>query len=306
MSRLGALLLALAGVAWGQGYTPESFDSALASLDAQLDRDPKSALSSVPPEWNVVASGQAYAIPSSRLRTLLGKSDVQGAHGWIAQLREHVRTFQVRRVEEWPHAADSLSAILARPEFKPADPPTFLQRLWLRISEWLGDWLARIFRYAAEHPSGSQMLFWTLIAGSVAALAAWLYRLWAINRPTAIPTADPLERIVQSYQEWLKQARAAAARGETRVAIRCAYWAAVTRLQQDRALRLNFADTPRERLRRLQQPSRADRMLEPALIQPLVNITQSFERSWYGNLPTSEADAARSLQDAEALGCRAD
>ncbi len=107
-----------------------------------------------------------------------------------------------------------------------------------------------------QHPTASKFLFWTVMLGAAATLCAFLIRYWTrADRIPSLPTPSPLQRTLRSWQEWMTDARDASANGDYRQAIRCAYWAGISRLQQDRSIRIDFADTPRERLRLLAEPA---------------------------------------------------
>ncbi len=300
------LLMVLLMAAWplsAQTYTQDSFPLELRRWEQLATTDPHAASEQLPSQWTVQTDTHTYSISTQPLRDRLTGPEPQSARLWIEQLRRQTESFRGEATRDDEKDRATLQAILARPEFKKAEEPTAWDRLSGRFRAWLQDWLTRIFAYAAQHPTGSQFLFWTLISGSVVALGAWLLHLFAQTDPLIrLPNAPALQHPLLSWQEWLAEARKAAANGDHDQAIRCAYWAAIARLQLERPMRINFSDTPRERLRFLASPSR----LAAERLQPLTEITRSFERCWYAKLPAGEDDVSRTLRNLETLGCRAD
>ncbi len=301
---LAALLLASA--CWAQ-YTPQSFSAELDALDRSIDDNMAATSASLPTQWYIDAENHSYAISTEPLKTRLKESHSAAAHQWVARMRQQVQSFNVPQTRSASTDADALKAILARPEFKAVAPPSALELLWQRFIVWLGEWLRRLFEFAAQHPTGSQVLFWTLVAAAVLGLGRWLYIIWErTDQIPSLPEPLPLEHKLLSWQEWLAAAREAAAKGDHPQAIRAAYWSAIARLQQDRALRINLTDTPRERLRLLRKPTRKSAPLPAAQLEPLTGITTNLERFWYAKLPIHADDVTRTFEHLEALGCKAD
>jgi hypothetical protein len=83
--------------------------------------------------------------------------------------------------------------------------------------------------------------------------------------------------------------------GNLRDAIRWAYGAALLRLEEDGALRVDAARTPREQLRGLARDDRRYGLM--------TDLTRRFERVWYGNRPPAPDDGERVVQHLEVLGC---
>jgi hypothetical protein len=88
------------------------------------------------------------------------------------------------------------------------------------------------------------------------------------------------------------------------MAIHCAYWAGIARLQDVGALAPDRAKTPREYLRAL---SKSKLVLPEPLAtrqQALSLLTLRLEKIWYGYHMATEADFRDSLNQLETLGCR--
>ena len=304
---LALALLLLPCATQAQSYTPESFASELDSLEQSIDESMAATLNSLPPQWYIDAPNRRYTISTGPLKSRLRESHSASAREWITRMRQQVRSFTVPAINSNVDEQAKLKAILARPEFKEVTPPNALQEWWQGVVARIAEWLRRVFAFAAQHPDGSEALFWTLIAATVLALGFWLYRLWErTDRIPSLPSPLPLEHKLLSWQEWLLAARDAAAKGDHRQAIRCGYWSAIARLQQDRALRINLTDTPRERLRLITQSTRRTAPLPATQLEPLTRITNSLERHWYAKLPVNPEDVARTFENLEALGCKAD
>ncbi len=87
------------------------------------------------------------------------------------------------------------------------------------------------------------------------------------------------------------------------MAIHCAYWAGIARLQDLGALAPDRAKTPREYLRALTK----SKLILPETIatrhQALSLLTSRLEKIWYGYQIATEADFRDSLTQLETLGC---
>ena len=284
-----------------QTYTPESFAAELGKLETALNQD--AAPAQLPEQWSVETPTRTFSISPAKLRERLAKSDREVALGHIAQMRRQAESYSLPPAE-YPDPRGAVQKILARSEFAESAPPSALEQMSARIQAWIQDLISRISRYAA---AGSEFLFWLIVTVAMGGLGIWLFRaLREAERIMPLPRTRGPQAELQSWQAWLADARAAAAAGDHRQAIRCAYWAGIARLQQDRAMHIDFTDTPRERLRLLAKPGRRGGDLAPDKLQPISEITRQFERTWYAALPATSDDAARSLASLEALGCRAD
>ena len=91
----------------------------------------------------------------------------------------------------------------------------------------------------------------------------------------------------------MQHARAAAARGEYRDAIRILYGAAVRRIEEGGTWQVDPARTHREYVRLLP----ADSLQRP----PLAAITTCFEHVWYGHAQASAIEFEAILAELESL-----
>jgi hypothetical protein len=309
-ARLRLLVLCASKLAWGQeqSYTPAEFSVELQRVQNSLEADPAGTKAQLPSEWPVLAEGHRYRVSPAPLHEALAKGDVSGARTWLTQVQRQAAALSTQgRASSGANAqaAGALRAILSRPEFGKATPPSAWDRFLGRVRTWIQDWLQSIFAYAAQYPTGSQALFWALMIGAVIGLGAWLFRFWTRTEQVFhLPKPSPMEEAVGSWHEWLVEARDAAGRNDHRQAIRCAYWAGVARLHEERPSGIRFTDTPRERLYLLAKESPARGPLAPEMLAPIKGITGTFERCWYAKQPVGEEDVARCFADLEALGCR--
>ncbi len=253
-------------------------------------------LAELPTAWDVETAEARYSISTKPLRERLAEGDAE-AGDWLNQLAENLR----QSAETGPPAASgSLDKILARPEFAAERPPSAWTLFLRRIGAWIREMLSRLLGYAEQHPTGSKVLFWTVLAGAVGAIAAFVIQLWLRDEPlTAFPklSAPPME--ARTWEQWIAAARQAEDQNDFHAAIRYAYWAGIARLQEVRVLPPDLRQTPRECLRIVP----ADGSIYWG---PLKSLTSSLERFWYAHRPAGPDDFRESLHQLEALGCKLD
>jgi hypothetical protein len=287
-----------------QTYTPESFDDELARIDREIE---SSISPQLPDRWQVRAGTREYSISTAPLRSFFrgaNGSSPDEARAWIAATRRDLGSFSGTRAPSKP-AQTELDEILARAEFKPPPPPSAMQQLWKRFRDWAGDILSRIFDIAAQHPTEARLFFWAIIMGIIMLLGWWLSKFF--RPPTEgqdLPTPTKAV-LLKSWQEWMRSARAAAARGAFREAIHDGYWAGIARLQLERTIQINLSDTPRERLHSVTESTRRYQPLPASELASLTAVTDSFERVWYADLPATAEDVDRAFVHLETLGCKA-
>jgi hypothetical protein len=159
--------------------------------------------------------------------------------------------------------------------------------------------LSKIFRVAFTHPQASKIFLWSLIGTLVIAFCAWivvLLRGTARDEYTYPRDGDFFLPSSKHWQQWLRDARQAADRGEWRNAVHLAYWAGISYLESSGVWKPDRARTPREYLRLLKESNVA----RPALDA----LTRRFEFIWYAQQPASSEDFQFSLAQLEKMGCR--
>ena len=188
--------------------------------------------------------------------------------------------------------------MLAAPEFRGRQRYAGLLAFVDRVKRWLRSWLPDARPGTAAVVPFLRYATW-VIAAVAFVLLAWLtWRLLrgasrdTAARPRPVRGADPVDA-----RTWAARARAAAAAGDAREAVRCAYHAVLHRLDEDGAWTIAEARTPREYMRLL--PA-ADRR------QPAVSfVARLFEGTWYGGAEPAIDDAQTAVRHLKDLGCDA-
>ena len=325
---LFALMFLLSGAAQAAASAPQSpedptFDSQsfikeLERLKAGLESARKSTdalrsyRESLPKTWTVDAGGRHYDVPTELLVSRLVKGERQpklrGQH--LDQAREYLDALAAETAslsgQPPPHtdsARTKLDAILARSEFAHTRQEAWWEKIRARVNEILYNALVRILRGIGGQTSLGYALLWIGICAAAILIAYWVFRRWfraARGEEMALQAAAVPSR---SWQEWIFAAREAAGCNDYRMAVHCAYWAGIARLQDLGALAPDRAKTPREYLRAL---TKSKLILQEALAtrhQVLSKLTARLEKIWYGYQIATEADFRDSLTQLETLGC---
>jgi Domain of unknown function (DUF4129) len=310
-------VLPLCGQPQSAATGPQELAKRLHQLQAELtSQTVSSVLADLPAAWDVATPERRYSISTEPLRSLLmaAPSDqatrnngIRQAKAWLDHVAQQLDAFASAPADTIPNARGQLDRILARPEFAGVRPPSAWDLMRARIAARIASFIQRFFAFAAQHPTGGQVLFWVLMVGGVGLLAVWLIRFWMRRDPIfTLPKPPPVVRS-QSWEAWIRAAREAADRGDPREAIHCAYWAAVAHLQEGHILPEDLTHTPREYLRLMSQarPSAPGDSRVP-VVDPLTTLTRLLERFWYGGQPAATDDFHASLKQLEALGCKVD
>ena len=187
-----------------------------------------------------------------------------------------------------------LNSILARPEFRDVQGPTWFDRFKQRLLGYIFHLLQMLFQSSAI-PTISKFFVYGLIGLAVLALGYLAYRtIWRGNEfEGLVPKDIPIS--AKEWTIWLSEARAAAARGEWRDAIHLAYWAGISFLERQGMWKPDRARTPREYLRLLSSSSEHR--------ETLTALTRIFELAWYAKRDASENTFSQTLAELEKLGC---
>jgi len=290
-------------------YDVPSFTAELHRLSASLNGKPSSqALAamrkSLPAQWNVTTPDHSYSISTAFLSNKLLQGQADQAQDWLDHLADEVASYSAApQPSSASNARTELDHILAEEDFSAVRPPTPWELLRQRIVDWIERMLYKLFSGMQRYPIGGQILFWLVIVAGVSFIAFWLFRF--VTRFDRMNTLAPARFVVPSrtWQEWLRLAREAADRGDSREAVHTAYWAGVVRLQETGVLPKDCSKTPREYLRLATQPSPYGIAPNPAYREPLAGLTTRLERIWYANRTPGPNDFRDSLKQLEALGC---
>jgi hypothetical protein len=246
----------------------------------------------LPLAWVVTSNKRDYPILTDPLKSELESKDDAGAEAWMEQVAEQLDAPHESQSAGSAHAA--LTRILSSREFADVRPPG----PWERFKAWLWNWIAtllgRLFGFAGQ---SAGRFIWGLGAVAVVFLALWLYRTLKKGTQPLILT-PPEAQPVRTWEEWVSAARDALSQGDFRTAAHAAYWAGVSRLQDERLLPADTTLTAREYLRLIPENRKAH--------DPFAALTSGLERFWYANRPATSADVQELLGNMEALGCRPD
>lgn len=187
-----------------------------------------------------------------------------------------------------------LDKILARKEFQGAKGPSAADLLLARINRWIVEKLARLFTRLHIGAKTGNALAWGVIILAFLSLCFMVWR-WLSGKPPIAESVPTAKAAPSDARQWVVEALAAADRADFREAIHCAYWAAVTKLEDMNVLARDRARTPRESLRLLEHHPNEERMLR--------GLTTHFELIWYGYRPVSPNDWSHVKEQLEKMGC---
>lgn len=312
--RLLAALCLLGAVAHSQParpFTPAEYVQVLARVRervAELRAKPQTAPAveaALPKSWKVRAGDGAIDVTTDRLRAGLEaflkappkeKAARQKAlDGSLQRMQAQAQAYQAAA----PHPAElhhRLEEILSTPEFRGLRGPTWFQLLIERIAAWLQK---KMRQWLPEFPVATEagpVFAWCVIAVVCAALALWFYRRSRATELQWIPLDAAVVPSSKDWSDWLAEARASAGREQWREAIHLAFWASVSKLEDEGCWPPSRARTPREYLRAIPEQNRA----RPAF----QSLMRCFERSWYGGRAASGDDFQQALVALERMGCR--
>ena len=213
----------------------------------------------------------------------------------LAQMREEARALEAAATPP-PGARAKLDEILSRREFGSVRPPNWFDRLRDQATLWLYRLLEKLFGGLRGYPAAGEVMVWTIIALALVVLVLWLKRALESAAKSDAPVHLETELIAsRSSAQWMADALAAAGRANYREAVHCAYWAAISRVEEAGVVKPDRARTPREHLRRIPQ-TYAQRPL-------VADLTRSFEVIWYGYQAATAADFQQARAQLEQLGC---
>jgi hypothetical protein len=302
----------------GPIYDSQSFIKELGRLKTGLESARKSPENlrayreAIPEAWSVDAGGRHYDVPTDLLVSRVIKAErhpefrgqqLDEARDYLGALAAETASLSGLPPSRTDSARKKLDAILARSEYAHTRQQSWWEKLRARINEILFNALVRILRGVGGQASLGYALLWIGICAAAVLIAYWIFRRWfrtARIEEMALQAAAVPSR---SWQEWVFAAREAAGRGDYRVAIHCAYWAGIARLQDLGALAPDRAKTPREYLHSLNK----SKLILPETLatrrQALSMLTSRLEKIWYGYQIATETDFRDSLTQLETLGC---
>jgi hypothetical protein len=256
----------------------------------------------MPAVWQVEHRSRRYDVPAERLRAALRTAAADPVK-WPAE-----RAIIVRRLDALAREADALAAraegaatpdaraalteVLAGPEFARHQTANAMTRLWQRLVEWFAGIVRRLGLGRVAQAATAEAIAWGVSLVALGALVAWLVRVLRgpsarVRRPHGQPPPETV-----SARAW---ARRAASAQDLRETVRCAYRAAMCRLEEEGVWRVDDARTPREYLRLLPEGHRRR--------QPVSDVARRFEEIWYGSREVTPDDRRTLLGRLRELEC---
>lgn len=193
-------------------------------------------------------------------------------------------------------ARAALERVLADRAFRRAREQSWQAQIGERIKEWLAGLWDRTLGRRVGQRTLAVVLAWVASIGAIVVLLVWLARLTARRRAEAAVDMGSMTPRRAAARVLALEAASLAGAGRIREAARVAYRAAVHRLDEEGALKVDETRTPREYLRQLPSPHRRR--------EAFAALTAAFERIWYGSRAADPAEGPRIvalLQDLECL-----
>jgi Domain of unknown function (DUF4129) len=190
-----------------------------------------------------------------------------------------------------------LDAILESGDYPQAKPPSYLERIWNDFVRWLLTSLIKAMP-SSSSSSAIYLLELAVIAIPCGLLIWWFIRRLQVQRlglsRDSVPHSSAPSAL--DWEEWLEQGQKLGREGRWREAIHHVYWAAISCLESRRLWPADRTRTPREYLGLLSE--------NPETRADLFSLTQSFEHSWYGELPAGEKEFAEACGMLERIAAR--
>jgi hypothetical protein len=299
-------------------FDTSSFTRELGRLKSDLETARKSPATlhafreSLPSKWVVKSGEQQYDVPTSPLTTRIDKAErdpalrelqLNQAGDFLDALAAEARSSSGAQPEDTASAYAALNRILARNEFASRRKQSWWDRFRERINELLYDAFLRLLSQIGGQKSMGEILLWIGVCAAAILIAYWIFRRWFRSARLGEIALQSAGVPVRSWQQWVFLSRGAASQGDYRMAIHCAYWAGITRLEELGALPADRAKTPREYLRTMSKSNLLVSETHKTRYQALSLLTSRLEQIWYGYHVATETDFLDSLAQLEVLGC---
>jgi len=275
---------------------------------ANLEAHPETATTwrdSLPASISVKSGEGSVDVPTDWIRTAVAdfekepvkrKAIAAEVQQRLAHMQDEARALESATVP-LPGAQAKLNDILSRREFSSVRAPNWFDRLREQATLWLMRMMEKLFGSMPKMPGAGELLVWVVIAVALSVLAIWLKRALESAAASEVPVPVDVPGVpLRSSTQWMTDGRAAATRGDYREAMHCAFWAAISRMEEAGVVKPDRTRTPREHLRKVPQTFAQ---------RPLVaDLTRRFEVVWYGYHPATAADYEQARAQLEKLGCR--
>jgi hypothetical protein len=296
-----------------------TFAAELRRIEGDINRNHSTAQqiaqirSSLPEKWEVATSDGHYNISSKPLDSFLERAEqdsaqrttqIADANHWLEELARQAKSYATAESTNDSNARIVLGQILAQREFSSLRAPSALDRLRDEITDWILRGVAWFLGHIVRHTTSATIFFSLLLVAVVLWLGFTLVRFWTRRARLDELQAPQAVAFARSWQDWIRDARAAAERGDFREAVHSTYWAGISYLEAVELIDPDRTRTPREYLRLL---SKTDPQAAASLEKPraaLASLTTRLEQIWYGRRPASREDFLDSMQQIEGLGCQ--
>ena len=295
-----------------------SFAGELGRLKSELETARKSPTAlhafrdSLPDSWTVKAGEQLYNVPTSPFASRLKQAEnnfavreqqLNQARDFLDALAAEANSLSGPRPAERSDAQATLARILGRPEFTNRTQQSWWERFRERINAMIANAFSHLLSGISGQKSMGEVLLWIGVCVASILIAYWIFRRWFRAARLEEVALESAGVPVRSWQQWVYASRAAAAQGDYRMAIHCAYWAGIARLEEIGALSADRAKTPREYLRTMTKAKLLVSETQETRYQALSMLTSRLEKIWYGYHIATETDFRDSLTQLEVLGC---
>jgi hypothetical protein len=298
-------------------YDSSSFIDELGRLKTELGNarstdEIRAYRESLPHAWIVEAGARRFKVPTDLLVARLERAEKQPelrlqqidrARDYLGALASETASLSAQPPLRADSAQATLDAILARPEYTHSRHQTWWERLRQQIDETILDVLRRVLSRVGGQKDLGQFLLWIGVCGAAILIAYWLFHRWFRAAQMEEMAIESAQFSARSWQQWVFASRAAADRHDYRLAIHCAYWAGIARLQELGTIAPDRANTPREYLRSFAKSNLVLPETYALRYQALSALTSRLETKWYGCRIATEADFRDSLAQLEILGC---
>ncbi len=244
---------------------------------AELD----AVLADLPTAWTVRTDSQTLVVSSVELKKYLQQherdskdvSSLEDARRLVAMLLADAKAMNTNEADARGER-HRLDQILGREEFYDATHENWWERL-KREAKLLAVRLLQSVLGSSAFPVVSRALVWVIAVLALSLLAWWAVRSYLTSEEFAhfSGVADAISN--RPWHDWQAEAKSAAEQGRWRDAIHLSYWSAISFLEAQGLWRPDRARTPREYLRLLPR--------EDVHRDPLSELTQEFEKTWYGS-----------------------
>lgn len=302
-------LVVLSGAQAHQGAATFDLPGYIAELDrisggvstASTPQQARAATSGMRDRWFVTIGDQIVIVDMGWLETELAATTARPEQ-WARSQSRIGRRLAAMSAEaaatETPATqppGTALAEVLSRREFQQSTSSRWLKNQQNRVSQWILQMLDRLTGSAIGSRRLAIVFAWTTSLLALSAFAFWLALTLTRRTSAAALGLDvtPLPRT--AAREWALRAMAAVRAGDVREAVRFAYRAALSRLDEQGTWRVDESRTPREYLGLL--PSDDPR-------HPVVSeLTRQFEQICYGRRTVTGEDARLVADHLERLGC---